>query len=111
MRAESPRMRVARGAQPEQVQGVLNIVKDDADARREGSIGSGGCDRRAKWDLRHQSGRPRVAGSCDGGQSGLTFEGARRTTIERYRSLILTSGSSHHKAMFTSSDLRPICQP
>ena len=101
-------MRGARGAHAEQVQGVLNIIGDDADARREGSSGCSACDRWAKWELRHQSGRPRAAGSCGGGRSVLAFEGARRTTIERYRSLILTSGSSHYKAMFSSSDhVRP----
>ena len=97
-------MRVARGARPELVQGVLNILKDDANVRREGSGGSGGCDGRAKWDLRHQSGRICAAGSCFGSHSGLAIEDARRTTIERYRSLVLTGGSSHHKAMFTLSD-------
>ena len=63
-------MRAARGARADLVQGVLNIVKDDADARREGSSGCSGCDRRAKWDLRHQSGRPRAAGSGGSGCSG-----------------------------------------
>ena len=81
MRAGSPRMRAARGTRAEQVQGVLNIVKDDADAHREGSSGCSGCDRWAKWELRHQSGRPRAAGSCGGGRSGLAFEGARRGPI------------------------------
>ena len=97
-------MRAARGARADLAQRVLNIVKDDANARREGSSGCSGCDRRAKWDLRHQSGRIRAAGSCGGGHSGLAIEDARRTTIERYRSLVLTGGSSHHKTMFTLSD-------
>ena len=41
-------MRAARGARAEQVQGVLNIIWDDANARREGSSGCSGCDRWAK---------------------------------------------------------------
>ena len=50
-------MRVVRGARPELVQGVLNILKDDANVRKEGSGGSGGCDGQAKWGLWHHSGR------------------------------------------------------
>ena len=76
-------MPAARGARADLVESVLNIVKDDGNAREERSDGSSGCDRRAKWDLRHQSGRPRAAGSGGSGCSGLAVEGARRACLQR----------------------------
>ena len=41
-------MPAARGARADLVESVLNIMKDDGNARKEGSGGSSGCDRRAK---------------------------------------------------------------